>query len=176
MVWLQAEHGRLPAPYSKADADKLLALAKKLAAAAKAPVELDEDIVRKLAWTAAGDLSPMAAIFGGIVGQEAVKALTGKFHPIEQFLYFDAVEALPSEPLSEQDAAPQVQIRAGHACCSTNTCFTSMPCRSSAFACLYERWCEGPGCLTHCCDRLHLNAVHVCTSSLALSCVSAAAC
>ena len=26
----------------------------------------------------------MAAIFGGIVGQEVVKAATGKFHPIHQ--------------------------------------------------------------------------------------------
>ncbi len=40
----------------------------------------------------------MGAIFGGIVGQEVVKAATGKFHPIVQGFYFDALECLPAEP------------------------------------------------------------------------------
>ena len=105
---MQVEHGRLPASYNSTDADKLVAAAKKIARASKHTVQVDEDVIRRLAWTAAGDLSPMAAIFGGIVGQETVKAITGKFHPIEQFLYFDAVEALPSEPLSSQEVAAQV--------------------------------------------------------------------
>ena len=108
---MQVEHGRLPGAYSTPDADKLIAAAAKIAQKAGSDVEeLDKDVLRQLAWTAGGDLSPMAAIFGGIVGQEAVKAVTGKFHPIEQFLYFDAVEALPSEPLSASEAAPQVSL------------------------------------------------------------------
>lgn len=44
-------------------------------------------------------LCPMAAIFGGIVGQEVVKAATGKFHPIHQGFYFDAFECLPNKEL-----------------------------------------------------------------------------
>ena len=47
-------------------------------------------------------LSPMAAIFGGIVGQEVVKAATGKFHPIVQGFYFDAFECLPNKELPLQ--------------------------------------------------------------------------
>lgn len=33
-------------------------------------VELDEGVLRKLARTAAASLNPMAAMFGGVVGQE----------------------------------------------------------------------------------------------------------
>jgi len=44
-------------------------------------------------------LCPMAAIFGGIVGQEVIKAATGKFHPIHQGFYFDAFECLPNKEL-----------------------------------------------------------------------------
>ena len=65
-------------------------------------------MVESLANTAAGELSPMAALFGGIVGQEALKAISGKFHPLFQFLYFDSMESLPSETPSEEDCRSQV--------------------------------------------------------------------
>jgi ubiquitin-activating enzyme E1 len=41
-----------------------------------------------------------AAVLGGIVGQEVLKAASGKFHPIFQWFYFDAVEALPEDVLN----------------------------------------------------------------------------
>ena len=41
-------------------------------------------MLRQLAAGACATLCPMGAIFGGIVGQEVVKAATGKFHPIVQ--------------------------------------------------------------------------------------------
>ena len=53
----------------------------------------------------------MAALFGGIVGQEALKAISGKFHPLFQFLYFDSMESLPSDSPSEEDCKPQVSPR-----------------------------------------------------------------
>lgn len=40
-------------------------------------------------------LSPMCAALGGLVGQEVLKACSGKFTPIEGFFYFDADETLP---------------------------------------------------------------------------------
>ena len=67
-------------------------------------------MIQQLAYTAAGDLSPMAALFGGVVGQEALKAASGKFHPLNQWLYFDAVEALPEEALPAEEFAPQVGL------------------------------------------------------------------
>ncbi|XP_078180716.1 ubiquitin-activating enzyme E1 2-like [Carex rostrata] len=51
-------------------------------------------------------LNPMAALFGGVVGQEVVKACSGKFHPIFQFFYFDSIESLPPEPLGPTDIKP----------------------------------------------------------------------
>ena len=59
-----------------------------------------QTVLAQLAWTARAELSPMAAIFGGVVGQEAMKAVSGKFHPVHQWLYFDAVEALPEPALA----------------------------------------------------------------------------
>lgn len=41
--------------------------------------------MRTLAHCAAGELNPMAAMFGGIVGQEVLKAVSGKFHPLHQW-------------------------------------------------------------------------------------------
>lgn len=72
-IWhclLQTEEGRLPRPHNEEDASKLVKLAEKINEAAKDKAEIDADIVKKFAYTAAGDLSPMAATLGGIVGQE----------------------------------------------------------------------------------------------------------
>jgi ubiquitin-activating enzyme E1 len=45
----------------------------------------------------------MAAIFGGLVGQEVVKAVSGKFHPLFQWFYFDSLESMPDQLLPEGD-------------------------------------------------------------------------
>lgn len=102
----QAEHNRLPTPGSEEDAEALLALADKVNDAALTKADLDRDVLRKLAHGASGELNPMAAMFGGVVGQEVVKAASGKFHPLFQFFYFDSVESLPEEPLSAEEVAP----------------------------------------------------------------------
>jgi ubiquitin-activating enzyme E1 len=108
VVWAQAKAGRLPAPASEADAQGLLSLAREINAAAEAKPELNEKVLRKLAHGAAGDLCPMAALFGGVVGQEVVKAATGKFHPLFQWFYFDSLESLPEDDLPPEEYAPQV--------------------------------------------------------------------
>ena len=60
-----------------------------------------ERIVLHLASGSRSILSPMCATLGGIVGQEVLKACSGKFTPINGFFYFDADECLPEEPLSD---------------------------------------------------------------------------
>ena len=55
----------------------------------------------------------MAAIFGGVAGQEAMKAISGKFHPIHQWLYFDAAESLPDTPVSPADLPSKARPRSG---------------------------------------------------------------
>ncbi|TYZ63723.1 hypothetical protein PybrP1_003692 [[Pythium] brassicae (nom. inval.)] len=101
-----AHDGRFPTPGSLADGDEVHALAVALNQQAAnvggfaVPSDLLESadakkVVRALASGASGVISPMAAFLGGIVGQEALKACSGKFTPIQQFFYFDALECLP---------------------------------------------------------------------------------
>ena len=73
-------------------------------------------MLHKLSFAAAGDLSPMAAMFGGVVGQEVMKAASGKFHPLYQFFYFDSIESLPEEALSPEDVAPLVCYQSHLSC------------------------------------------------------------
>lgn len=49
----------------------------------------------------------MAAAFGGVVGQEVVKAASGKFHPLFQWFHFDSMESLPAEPLPAEEVTPE---------------------------------------------------------------------
>ncbi|KAL5629697.1 hypothetical protein BROUX41_001303 [Berkeleyomyces rouxiae] len=88
--------GRLPAPFSEEDAAEVLDLSKKIAAEAKTDVEFDAKLMSELAYQATGDLTPMAAFIGGITAQEVLKAVSGKFHPIQQWMYFDSLESLPT--------------------------------------------------------------------------------
>lgn len=55
--------------------------------------EASEAVLAQFASTCSAELNPMAAMFGGIVGQEAVKAISGKFTPMTQWFYFDRCAA-----------------------------------------------------------------------------------
>ena len=95
----QAQHGgRLPEPWHEAEAGEVVALARQQRKAMQGLTgdadEAWEALVRDLACTARGLLAPWAAFVGGMVAQEALKALTGKFMPMVQFCYLDAVEIL----------------------------------------------------------------------------------
>lgn len=102
------QHGRLPKPMNQEDATIVIGSAKAFAAQEKLEVEFDEKVLRELSFQAVGDLAPMAAFFGGLAAQEVLKAVSGKFHPINQWLYFDSLESIPtSSARSEQLCAPQ---------------------------------------------------------------------
>ncbi|XP_044943258.1 LOW QUALITY PROTEIN: ubiquitin-like modifier-activating enzyme 1 [Mustela putorius furo] len=95
-----AQHGRSPRPHNEEDATALVALAQAVNARALPVVQqdpLDEDLIRKLSYVAAGDLAPINAFIGGLAAQEVMKACSGKFTPIMQWLYFDALECLPED-------------------------------------------------------------------------------
>ncbi|PKU84246.1 Ubiquitin-activating enzyme E1 1 [Dendrobium catenatum] len=102
------EFGHFPAPGSEEDAQKLTNFAVSINER-KSNCKLEE-IDRKLLYHFASGsravLNPMAAMFGGIVGQEVMKACSGKFHPLFQFFYFDSVESLLPEPLDPNDLKP----------------------------------------------------------------------
>jgi hypothetical protein len=44
-----------------------------------------------------------AASFGGIIAQEIIKAVSSKYTPINQWLFFDSLECLPKEGLKPED-------------------------------------------------------------------------
>lgn len=99
----KANNGRLPRPRNEQDALSVLSLAK----AIDPTLELDEKLIKELSYQAQGELAPMAAVLGGLVAQEVLKAVSGKFGPVQQYFYFDALEALPqSSTLSEAVCAP----------------------------------------------------------------------
>ncbi|KAI0479008.1 hypothetical protein GGR56DRAFT_632926 [Xylariaceae sp. FL0804] len=99
--------GRLPRPMNEEDATVVVAAAKAFVEKEKLDVEVDEKIIKELSYQAQGDLNPMAALFGGLTAQEVLKAVSGKFHPIKQWFYFDSLESIPtSSQRSEELCKP----------------------------------------------------------------------
>ncbi|VAH41779.1 unnamed protein product [Triticum turgidum subsp. durum] len=87
------DHGRCPAAGCEEDAQSFLKIAAAIneSSADRKLDTIDEKLFRQFASGSKAVLNPMAAMFGGIVGQEVVKACSGKFHPLNQFFYFDSV-------------------------------------------------------------------------------------
>lgn len=103
-------HGRLPRPGNTADADAFIALVREQNGKVAASVEeVDEKLLKLLAFNAVGDLCPMQGFIGGVAAQEVMKACSGKFMPIMQNLYYDALECLPADQsiLTEEECAPR---------------------------------------------------------------------
>nr|XP_046220694.1 ubiquitin-like modifier-activating enzyme 1 isoform X1 [Oncorhynchus gorbuscha] len=110
----QRKHSRLPKPWCQADGEELVSLAKEVNSSQTGSAkveELDDKLMKKLAFVSAGDLAPINAFIGGLAAQEVMKACTGKFMPMMQWLYFDALECLSEEEggamLTEEDCAPR---------------------------------------------------------------------
>lgn len=96
----QARHqGELPRPLNDEDSLEVFKLAQDLSAqepdVLDLDVEVDSNLIKELSYQARGDIPGIVAFFGGLVAQEVLKACSGKFTPIRQFLYFDALESLP---------------------------------------------------------------------------------
>ncbi|XWS74385.1 hypothetical protein CRYUN_Cryun02cG0210700 [Craigia yunnanensis] len=100
--------GHFPVAGSQEDAHKLISIAGNInESLGDGRVEdINPKLLRHFAFGSRAVLNPMAAMFGGIVGQEVVKACSGKFHPLFQFFYFDSMESLPTEPLDPSDFRP----------------------------------------------------------------------
>ena len=96
----QEQHEKLPRPRNTEDAAELVSLAKAIDA------DIDEKTVQELSFQAAGELAPINAVIGGFVAQEVLKAISGKFTPVVQHLYFDSLESLPDELPTEADTQP----------------------------------------------------------------------
>ncbi|SMR58290.1 unnamed protein product [Zymoseptoria tritici ST99CH_1E4] len=106
-AFAEKHNGELPRSHNEADAQELVKLAKEIAEKSEDKPELDEKVITELAYQARGDLSPMAAFYGGLAAQEVLKSVSGKFHPIKQWLYFDSLESIPtSSKRSEELCKP----------------------------------------------------------------------
>lgn len=104
-----ADKSALPRSWNQADADEFIVIAKALKETYGFDMEINDELLNTFAKISAGDLNPMNATIGGIVAQEVMKACSGKFHPIYQWLYFDAIECLPTDcpELTEEDCCPK---------------------------------------------------------------------
>lgn len=86
--------GTMPRPHNDSDAKEVLEIAHKMAK--ESDVEIDVKVITELSYQAQGDLNPMAALFGGLAAQEVLKAVSGKFNPVVQWVYIDSLESLPT--------------------------------------------------------------------------------
>lgn len=108
----QTHSGQLPRAHNDEDATEIIKLTKELAS--KFPSicnveDINDDLIKELSYGSRGDLPAMVVFYGGLIAQEVLKACSGKFCPIKQWLYFDSLESLPASaeyPRSEETCKP----------------------------------------------------------------------
>ncbi|GMS96394.1 hypothetical protein PENTCL1PPCAC_18569 [Pristionchus entomophagus] len=88
----EEKHGCSPAPRCSSDADLLKAELR-----LPEGEEVSDDLLRLFANSARGNLVTVASVVGGIAAQEAMKAVTHHMTPLKQWLYMDAMEAVPGQ-------------------------------------------------------------------------------
>ncbi|XP_053317677.1 ubiquitin-like modifier-activating enzyme 6 [Spea bombifrons] len=104
----QEKHSRLPNIGCLQDAEEMRILSESVIETLHSKPQLDEVLVRWLSWTARGFLAPLAAAVGGIVSQEVLKAVTGKFSPLQQWLFVDVMDVVvPLETISREEFQPR---------------------------------------------------------------------
>jgi len=87
--------GSLPEPANKEAAQEVVDM---VATLSDEPLtDSQKRILMFYALGAQAQLSPMCAALGGMVGQEVLKACSGKFTPLQGFFYLDADECLPDD-------------------------------------------------------------------------------
>ncbi|XP_063956130.1 ubiquitin-like modifier-activating enzyme 6 isoform X1 [Lytechinus pictus] len=90
------ENGRLPsARWTEEDEGAFVKIAMRLNDTLADPIpSLSTKQLVSLASCAEGCFAPLCAALGGFVAQEVLKALTGKFTPLKQWVYLDSSEVL----------------------------------------------------------------------------------
>uniref|UniRef100_A0A7N6BKS5 E1 ubiquitin-activating enzyme n=1 Tax=Anabas testudineus TaxID=64144 RepID=A0A7N6BKS5_ANATE len=87
----QEQHSRLPNIGCLQDAEVLLKLTEEVNATLRNKAPLNAELVCCLSKTARGTLPPLTAAVGGLASQEALKAITGKFAPLQQWVGCGAI-------------------------------------------------------------------------------------
>ncbi|KAJ1550505.1 hypothetical protein HK096_006584, partial [Nowakowskiella sp. JEL0078] len=107
----KVESGRYPRAHNEADAAKIISIVEKLNKSSAEPTDLNNKLLKEVSYQANAELSPMAALFGGLIGQEVLKATSGKFTPIYQYFYFDSLESLPKNSLRSEETCKPLNSR-----------------------------------------------------------------
>lgn len=103
----EKNESRKPKPWNKDDGREFLNLAQLIIKEEGLNIDLNSELLELFCKMSSGNLCPINATIGGIVAQEVMKACSGKFTPIYQWLYFDAIECLPeSRDIPEADCQP----------------------------------------------------------------------
>ncbi|XP_037326929.2 ubiquitin-like modifier-activating enzyme 6 [Pungitius pungitius] len=104
----QEQHSRLPNTGCSQDAEVLLKLTEEVNETLRNKASVNVELVRCLSRTARGTLPPLAAAVGGLASQEVLKAITGKFAPLQQWFYLDAVEVVrPLQSVAAEEFFPR---------------------------------------------------------------------
>lgn len=110
-AFAEKHNGEFPRSHNDEDATEVYSLAQEIGKSSADPVELDEKLLKELSYQARGDISPMAAFFGGLAAQEVLKSVSGKFMPVQQWLYFDSLESLPKSCARSEELCKPVGSR-----------------------------------------------------------------
>lgn len=94
---------RFPNKWDDTDADTMVKLTESLSKE-KTLSDAHKSVVKRLSYTCGGRLCPVDSVIGSIAGQEVIKATSGKFTPIKQWFYFDALNVL------KEDHKPNVNL------------------------------------------------------------------
>lgn len=70
--------------------------------------ESRDQLIKKLSYTCAGRFAPIDSIIGSIACQDVIKALSGKFTPIQQWFYYDATDLV-----SQMDKLDESELLCG---------------------------------------------------------------
>ncbi|XP_019732172.1 ubiquitin-like modifier-activating enzyme 6 isoform X2 [Hippocampus comes] len=104
----QEQHNRLPNTGCLQDTETLLKLTEEVNATLRNRAPVNAELVQWLSRTARGTLPPLSAAVGGLASQEVLKAITGKFAPLQQWFYLDAIEVVkPLQNLPAEEFLPQ---------------------------------------------------------------------
>ncbi|KAH9280853.1 Ubiquitin-like modifier-activating enzyme 6 [Echinococcus granulosus] len=85
---------QLPKAWSKKDATLFLKLAERFCLR---NMKIDTTLLERICFTSRGQLPPLCSFFGGVAAQEVIKAVTCRFTPLNQWMYFGADSVIPSE-------------------------------------------------------------------------------
>lgn len=103
--WFQllSKHGH---PTTKEQAENLVS----------AGNDLPKEVFVPLSLTSQGQLVSLAAFLGGMTAQEVMKGVTGKFTPLNQYLYIDALECLGDKKEVPEDLSHELTRYVGQTC------------------------------------------------------------